>query len=266
MNRHFVYAVQKRESSRYEGYYFMKKEGARAWIGSPYGDEDLTLHTLGGRVQGPVEDNLSLTTEWAYPFGKRGDFNQSAYGGYAYLTYNLNPEKKMNVMGGFNLLSGDDPSTDDNEGWNPIFSRWPKWSELYIYSQVMETVRGRHKVAYWTNTFSPYVKYNMNVTPNISMQACYYHLQSLQDASFWNPGAMCAATNFITKMGILVAIVDSLVLAWGLPLFFKGGTAIFFGLCASAFLPIFLGGLYLKNISKAAALWSFASGFIVSFF
>ena len=185
-----IYAVQKREASQYEGYYFMKKEGPEAWIGSPPVNEDLTLHTLGGRALLPVAEDLKLTTEWAYQFGKRGDLSQSAYGGYAYLTYNLNSEKKMNVMGGFNLLSGDDPSTDDNEGWNPIFSRWPKWSELYIYSQVMESVRGTHKVAYWTNTFSPYVKYNVNVTPNVSMQACYYHLRALQDASFWNPNAL----------------------------------------------------------------------------
>ncbi len=35
-------------------------------------------------------------------------------------------------------MSGDDPSTDDNEGWDPLFSRWPKWSELYIYSLATE--------------------------------------------------------------------------------------------------------------------------------
>jgi hypothetical protein len=45
-------------------------------------------------------------------------------------------------------MSGDDPSTPGRiEGWNPLFSRWPKWSELYIYSQFRE--KG---VAYWTNT------------------------------------------------------------------------------------------------------------------
>ncbi len=77
----------------------------------------------------------------------------------------------------------------------------------------------------------------------------------------------------ITKFGILLAILISLVLAWGLPLFFEGGTAIiargtaiFFGLCASAFLPMFIGALYLKNMTKVGALSGFWAGFLVSLF
>jgi len=77
----------------------------------------------------------------------------------------------------------------------------------------------------------------------------------------------------ITKFGIMLAILISLILAWGLPLFFEGGTAIiargtaiFFGLCASAFLPMFIGALYSKKINKQAALWGFFAGFLVSFF
>lgn len=77
----------------------------------------------------------------------------------------------------------------------------------------------------------------------------------------------------ITKVGILVAILLSLLIAWGLPLFFEGGTAIiargtaiFFGLCASAFLPMFIGALYSKNMTKTGALAGFWVGFGVSFF
>ena len=77
----------------------------------------------------------------------------------------------------------------------------------------------------------------------------------------------------ITKTGIGAAILLSLFLAWGLPLFFAGGTAIiargtaiFFGLCASAFLPMFIGALYSKKMTKTGALWGFWAGFGVSFF
>jgi len=77
----------------------------------------------------------------------------------------------------------------------------------------------------------------------------------------------------ITKIGIMFAILVSLLLAWGLPVFFEGGTAIiargtaiFFGLCASAFLPMFIGALYSKTMNKQAALWGFFAGFLVSFF
>lgn len=77
----------------------------------------------------------------------------------------------------------------------------------------------------------------------------------------------------ITKIGIMIAILISLILAWGLPLIFEGGTAIiargtaiFFGLCASAFLPMFIGGLYLKKMTRAGALASFWVGLLVSLF
>jgi SSS family solute:Na+ symporter len=72
---------------------------------------------------------------------------------------------------------------------------------------------------------------------------------------------------FITRTGIMVAILISLFLAWGLPLFFEigtsiiaHGTSIFFGLCASAFLPMFLGALYSKKITRTAALAGFWAG------
>ena len=77
----------------------------------------------------------------------------------------------------------------------------------------------------------------------------------------------------ITRVGILFAILLSYFLAWGLPNFFEGGTAIiargtaiFFGLCAAAFLPIYFGAIYSKRMTKLAAYAGFASGTLVSFF
>lgn len=80
-------------------------------------------------------------------------------------------------------------------------------------------------------------------------------------------------TVIINKSGILISIIISLFLAWGLPLFFEGGTAIiargtaiFFALCAAAFLPMYIGALYFKKMTKTAALWGFWAGFLVSLF
>ncbi|MBN1893965.1 sodium:solute symporter family protein [bacterium] len=78
-------------------------------------------------------------------------------------------------------------------------------------------------------------------------------------------------TLIITKVAMLITILISLFLAWGLPAFFEGGTAIiargtaiFFGLCSAAFLPMFIGALYSKRITKAGALWGFWAGFLSS--
>src|SRR5664280_1693817 len=43
-------------------------------------------------------------------------------------------------------------------------------------------------------------------------------------------------------------------------------TAIFFGLCASTFLPTFVGGLFFKRATKAGAIASMLAGFVVSTF
>ncbi|MGL1931258.1 MAG: sodium:solute symporter family protein [Desulfotalea sp.] len=77
----------------------------------------------------------------------------------------------------------------------------------------------------------------------------------------------------ITKIGIIVAIIISYFLAWGLPQFFEGGTAIiargtaiFMGICAAAFLPMYFGALYIKNMTKTAAYASFVVGIFSSIF
>lgn len=79
------------------------------------------------------------------------------------------------------------------------------------------------------------------------------------------------ANILITRLGILVTLIASVLLAYILPVFFESGiaivargTAIFMGLCAATFLPLFVGGLYTKRITRTAAVWGALSGFIVS--
>jgi SSS family solute:Na+ symporter len=76
-----------------------------------------------------------------------------------------------------------------------------------------------------------------------------------------------------TRLAMIAGIFVSALLALVLPKFFEQGsaiiargTAIFFGLCAAAFLPMFAGGLYSKRITKEAAIACFLVGFAASFF
>jgi len=80
-------------------------------------------------------------------------------------------------------------------------------------------------------------------------------------------------TVMVTRIGILIMIVVSLLIAWGLPIFYKEslaiiarGTSIFFGLCAAAFLPMYVTGLYSKNATKLGAYSGLIVGFVVSLF
>lgn len=109
--------------------------------------------TFGARAQVPVLKPLLLTAEGAVQTGTYGSAGRSAFGGILHLDYDLKgilPLLKTAVIGGI-FLSGDDPATSRMEGWDPIFSRWPKWSEGYVY-----TLGHESRPAYWSNLNSIY--------------------------------------------------------------------------------------------------------------
>jgi len=77
----------------------------------------------------------------------------------------------------------------------------------------------------------------------------------------------------LTRSSMGLGILLSLFLAYFLPRFFEQGsaiiaigTAIFFGLCGAAFLPLMVGGLFFKKVSKEAAISSFFCGTATSLF
>ena len=75
------------------------------------------------------------------------------------------------------------------------------------------------------------------------------------------------STVLITRIGIVLGMVGTVILAFQLPIgIVAAATAIFFGLCAASFLPMFLGGLFWRRMTKAGAIASLCSGFGVSFF
>ena len=74
-------------------------------------------------------------------------------------------------------------------------------------------------------------------------------------------------TILITRLGIVVGLVAAIVLGK----LVRGNiialaTAIFFGICAAAFLPSFLGALFWKRMTRAGAVASILVGFLSSAF
>ncbi len=71
----------------------------------------------------------------------------------------------------------------------------------------------------------------------------------------------------ITRLGIVIGLITAIVMGK----LIRGNiialaTALFMGLCASAFLPAFVGGLFTRRITKAAAITSLLVGFLASAF
>lgn len=134
------------------------------------------INTLGARVKVPLVDKkLSVTAEGAYQTGTYGDEDRNAFGGYFHLDYTFCqsvPFLRTFTVGGI-YLSGDDLTTHKKEGWDPLFSRWPKWSESYIYTQIRE-----NGVAYWSNLTSFYVSLVMDFTERMNLKLTWHRLGS----------------------------------------------------------------------------------------
>jgi hypothetical protein len=103
-----------------------------------------------------------------------GSQDISAYGGQTEVVLRAPAGLPLRLDGGYVHLTGDDPLTRNKfEGWNPIMGRWPKWSELYIYTLTMQgAVQPMGQgVAYWQNLKAPYVGAVVSPYQDITLEA-----------------------------------------------------------------------------------------------
>jgi len=168
--------------------YFIYKRDAREFSSPPYppnfGD-NADIYTIGAKITGTPAERWQYSVEGAYQFGTKEDTindgvsgaarlanrDINAYGGKAKLTYLFKDRlnNQVSLLGEF--LSGDDPNTPGkDEMFDVLWGRWPRWSELYIYSYVNETSR---KIAQMNNLgrFGP--AWSLSPMKNMTLSATY---------------------------------------------------------------------------------------------
>jgi hypothetical protein len=104
---------------------------------------------VGGRVTGMPAEHWQYSLEGAYQFGwKESMINNlgfanrelSAFGGNGRLSYLTRDSINDQFHLIFEYLSGDDDGTDGtDEMFDVLWGRWPRYSELYLYSFAAET-------------------------------------------------------------------------------------------------------------------------------
>jgi len=178
---------------------------------------DSRINTLGSRFVIPFSEGLSMAGEGAFQFGKYGDFDRFSFGGYFHLDYNaahLHPLLPALTVGAI-YLAGDNPETEKMEGWDPLFSRWPKWSESYIYTLIPE-YEGR--VAYWSNFVSTYGTLNFRIKSRLNLVFTYHHLRAAEiaaiDRPFLGGRGKTRGDLFITKAVLKISKYFSGHLLW----------------------------------------------------
>ncbi|MCK8818066.1 sodium:solute symporter family protein [Natroniella sulfidigena] len=106
----------------------------------------------------------------------------------------------------------------------------------------------------------------------IHVQAAAWGRDIIRNFRLWKSPASITADDldtipWITRIGVLVGLIISILLAYRLPeSIIARATAFWFGICAASFLPTIIGALYWKNSTKAGAIASIISGYTVAIF
>lgn len=174
-----------------DAYYFHKRENGdvRAATDPQYLPDRYT-NSFGARINRQLGETWQLNGEFAVQQGsQRPSVPVSGYGGYTYLRKSFHAPGRPAVTGGYWGFSGDNPATASRyEGWNPLFARWPKWSEMYLYSLWKERGAG-----YWSNLGMWEAELAATPVKWLNLRATYYHMNSFHSSPF-NPNIFADGT------------------------------------------------------------------------
>lgn len=169
-----------------EAYGFLKTETHDYRpVTNPQFQPDRRVWTVGSHVVRGLGRGWTAMGEFAWQWGTQQPLpgtaepsrDIAAWGGYARIRKAFEAPGKPTVSLGYIGLSGDDPRTNRIEGWDPLFSRWPRWSELYIYSMIPE--RG---VAYATNTGMWEAEARLAPVKHVNLRATWYRMSAFHPA------------------------------------------------------------------------------------
>lgn len=138
---------------------------------------ELDIGTFGVRLMPDFGAGLSGNIEVAYQTGSQGDIDTSGLMVDALAAYQIPgfEKQKPTVDVGVYYLSGDDPGTKDNEGWNPLWARYPQYSELYVYAFDAEAA-GR-----WQNVMMPKADFSISPCKSFKASAMVGYLMANED-------------------------------------------------------------------------------------
>jgi hypothetical protein len=154
------------EATEIDGYFIYKNDKRAAPTGF-----NSDLYTFGTRALHDLDEHWKVKGEIAGQFGHKNDSNVCALGSLNRLAYYFNDPHKNWLRLDYEYMSGDRPGTGTYEGFDPLWGRWPRFSELYIYTNAAETrmsdPSNMHRVA---------LGHSVAITPKIEMLTDYHLL------------------------------------------------------------------------------------------
>jgi hypothetical protein len=136
--------------------------------------------TAGARAEGPLAERWQYRLESAPQWGRLNGRDLRACGFNGRLTFLAGGSWQHQFRAGYEYLSGDDPATDANEGWDPFWARRAQWSELMVLKFAIEN-RGR--AGDYKNLQRPNVGWSFQPAPPLTISADYMPLFANEPAS-----------------------------------------------------------------------------------
>ena len=157
--------------------YFIYKHDDR--VTAPGDNAD--IYTLGGRLSGLLGEHWKYSAEGAYQFGHKQDLNIKpvttanrtidAYGFNSKLTWLAKDKLNNQLNVSFEFLSGDNPGSGNDEMFDVLWGRWPRWSEIGLYSYAAETRIGQE-----ANLIRLGPGWSISPVKDLDFSAAYYAL------------------------------------------------------------------------------------------
>jgi hypothetical protein len=193
------YTDRNHKSTDFDVYYMLKKEihDPRS-ASSIFFQPDKHVHTVGGYINRRLPQSMSIKGEADLQWNAvRANAAQAlaaaswtAFGGYINVTKQAKEFfGQPYFLGGYTVLTSSEKQTD-GAGFDPLFSRWPYFSEMYIYSQIVE--KG---VGYSTNDKVFELMAGWTPVKPLRVAAAFYQHQAFRSIRSFDPTTFGAGTN-----------------------------------------------------------------------
>jgi hypothetical protein len=173
--------------------------------------DDGDIYTFGSRLVHNIGEHWLAKAEGALQFGNQKTnypafspgFHQQqeiwAGGATMSLTYLFKDKMNNQLSTGYEFLSGDRAGTNTNEAFNPLWGRWPQWSELIVYQFATE-----ERIAQITNLHRLWWGWQFDPIKQIRVQLRYHLIfcdrNTFKDTSPANFGSGCFRGQVLTTM------------------------------------------------------------------
>ncbi|MCF7977518.1 MAG: alginate export family protein [Chromatiaceae bacterium] len=136
------------------------------------------IYTVGLRAEGDLSPAWGLRAEGAYQWGQLNGGDLTAVGFNGRLLYRLQDAHDSRFHADLEYLSGDDPGDSADQAFDPLWGRWPQWSELMIYQWPLDS-----RVAQATNLLRLNLGWMAQVHPTSLLTFDYHALFANEEST-----------------------------------------------------------------------------------